>query len=391
MGSPVIQALIGKGLFDQIPATFSTFFFEQIKDWETLFPAEHAYFERLFTLLDQLPQEEAAELFAALREVERRMGVNEKNWPRKSFNLDQVDFLNRNAHYPEWRKTIAAIFARIDPVLEEQVRRQGRPRAVFVLAPEDLPVGPDRMWTRLQGRRVHLAQPFASAHIAGLFTADGAKPYDRWIIQADGTFPQPPGTVLLDYEALTAYRRRLMSEVQRIVETEKVQGPRELGAQLKKLRLLANEGGIAQDPVLAEFTRSVLLAGNGTLLVNNTFVEWATVQAVRRARPTMVAVSFGIRNKMKPFSSLLIYADQEASSPIPNQVDTLGSYIDLEVFYQYVWQEFEKYAEYQRNTVYVFAALGMDKLMVVAPPDFDTSGVAQPEQLTHQVAAWLNL
>ena len=30
--------------------------------------------------------------------------------------------------------------------------------------------------------------------------------------------------------------------------------------------------------------RSVLLSGNGTLLINNTFVEWATVQAVRRAK-----------------------------------------------------------------------------------------------------------
>ena len=74
-------------------------------------------------------------------------------------------------------------------------------------------------------------------------------------------------------------------------------------------------------------------------------------RAVRRARPSVVHVAFGVRNKVKPFSSVLIYTDQEAANPIPTQMDTLGSYVDLEVFYQYIWQEFEKYAEYRRNTV----------------------------------------
>ena len=40
------------------------------------------------------------------------MGVNEKNWPKGQFTLEQVDFLNRNAHYPEWREAVSAVFAR---------------------------------------------------------------------------------------------------------------------------------------------------------------------------------------------------------------------------------------------------------------------------------------
>ena len=51
--SPTLQALIDKGLFERLPATFSTFFFEQIQEWETLFPAERSYHERLFSLIDQ--------------------------------------------------------------------------------------------------------------------------------------------------------------------------------------------------------------------------------------------------------------------------------------------------------------------------------------------------
>jgi hypothetical protein len=195
----------------------------------------------------------------------------------------------------------------------------------------------------------------------------------------------------LDYEALAAYRQRLMDDVRHVVEKEQIRGPRELGARLRKMKILASEGGLSSDAVLAEFARAVLLAGNGTLLINNTFVEWATVQAIRRARPSMVIAAFGVRNKLKPFSSLLIYADQDKSSPIPTQVDTLGTYVDLEVFYQYIWQEFEKYAEYRRNTVHIFAAEGMDEALIIAPPDFKLPDKIAPEKLTAAAREWMQL
>ena len=139
------------------------------------------------------------------------------------------------------------------------------------------------------------------------------------------------GLVKLSYFALHRYRTRLMSEVDKVLKTQDIRGPRQLGDRLKQLKVLPSEDEAASDPILAEFLRSILLSGNGTLLINNTFVEWATIQAVRRARPSVVLVSFGIRNKIKPFSSLLIYTEQETTTPVPTQMDTLGSYVDLEV------------------------------------------------------------
>ncbi len=392
MISAALQALIDKGLFERIPATFSTFFFEQIKDWGTLFPAEHRYFERLFTLLDRLPQAEFDELFTGLRASELKMGVNEKNWPRRSFTLDQVDFLNRNAHYAEWRAGVAKIFSRLDPVLDADTARRGRPRFAAVISPAELPVGPDRLWKRLKGRRVSLAAPFDTAeHVMPLLALGEAAPYDRWIVQASDSWKAPAGVVSLNYEALEAYRKRLMDGVQNVVEKEQIRGPRELGVRLRKMKILPGEGAAASDAVLAEFTRAVLLAGNGTLLLNNTFVEWAAVQAVRRARPSMLVAGFGVRNKVKPFSSLLIFADQEKTNPIPAQVDTLGTYVDLEVFYPYIWQEFEKYAEYRRNTVFLFAAEGMDEAMLIAPADFTLPERAAGAQLTGALREWMRL
>jgi hypothetical protein len=403
--SPALQSLIEKGLLERLPVSFSSFCLDQMREWELLFPAERAYHERLFGMLDRSTPEAVERLFAPVREIERTMGVNDKNFPKGQFTLDQVDFLNRNPHYPEWRAAIAKVFAQIDPALDAEVARSGHARLAIVIAPAQLPADPSRMWTRFQGhgKRIAIdlpdhAESFVpllltgsendrgAPTIAQLFAA-GKKggPYSSWIVEAgsalSGLGQGSAPVTKYSYESLDSYRKRLMHEVQRVVEAQEAPGPRQFSARLKQMKIAASEGGLAHDPILGEFARAILLSGNGTLLINNTFVEWATVQAVRRARPSVAVVGFGIRNKVKPFSSLLIYADQESSNPIPSQMDTLGSYVDLEVFYQYIWQEFEKYAEYRNNTAYLFMGDGMEEMLAIAPSDFPLLSVTGPVKL----------
>lgn len=388
--SPYLQGLIDKGLFDRLPLTFSTFFYNEIKDWDLLFPAEQSYHERLFGLLDRSDPKLVEELFAPLRAIEVRMGVSRKNWPARRFTLDQVDFLNRSPYYEQWRKAISGIFSRLDPLLDEEIARSGRARLVIVTTPEEIAADPSRMWLRLaaHGKRVPLDD--GPLH----FNFGTNRPYDTWRITARGAETPDSSRVHLNYDALKPYRMRLMSEVRHLVEAEQIRGPRQLGVRLKELKLRSEESELARDPVLAEFTRAVLLTGNGTLLVNNTFVEWATVQAVRRARPSIAHVSFGVRNKVKPFSSLLIYTDQDTATPVATQKDVLGTYVDLEVFYQYVWQEFEKYAEYRHNTAYLFVGDGMDEMLVIAPPDFPllaARDAVKPERVSAVCKEWMGL
>ena len=154
--SPALQALIDKGLLDRLPVSFASFCLDQMKDWELLFPAERSYYERLFGLLDRSDSQAVDQLFEKVRDVERTMGVNETTFPRGQFSLEQVDFLNRNPHYSEWRGAIAQVFARLDPALDAEVARNGHARLVIVAAPAQLPADPDRMWLRLQnhGKRV---------------------------------------------------------------------------------------------------------------------------------------------------------------------------------------------------------------------------------------------
>ena len=416
--SPTLDALLQKGLLDRLPLSFAAFCFDQMKDWDLLFPAEHSYFERLFGLLDRSSPAAVDQLFGPVRAIELRMGVNQKTFPKAQFTLEQVDFLNRNPHYSEWRAAVAQVFGRLDTLLDAETARSGHARLVIVVAPSQLAADPSRMWTRIErhGKRIALElperdedflpllltgreRPHAAPTIAQLYTAGKrGGPYTSWMLESSALLSPlgapTPGVVQYSYQGLESYRKRLMREVQAIVETREVPGPRQLSARLKQLKILSSEGDLAADPILAEFARAILLSGNGTLLINNTFVEWATMQAVRRARPSVSLIGFGIRNKVKPFSSLLIYADQDATNPIPSQMDSLGSYVDLEIFYQYIWQEFEKYAEYRANTAYLFVGDGMEEMMVIAPPDFSLLSAAapqKPQQVFEHLRAWLNV
>jgi hypothetical protein len=398
--SAIIRQIIDRGLFDRLPATFSSYTFDRIRAWTMLFPAEQSYFERLLGMLDRSDPALVDQLFAPLAAVEKKMGVDRKAWTTREFNLGHVDFLQRSPHYAEWRRVIGDIFARIDPLLEEEVARNlSRPRLVIVAAPSEIPASPDRMWKRIDahGKRVPLkvaddmdvadylpllltGKPRAAA--PSLFSLNFGEPYAKWLIEAGASLSAiGTGAVTLSYAALEEYRNGLMKSVRDMLETKQLRGPQQLGTELRRLKTHAPPGDLGRDPLLADFVRSVMLAGNGTLLLNNTFTEWATVQAVRRARPVLTVVSFGVRNKIKPFSSLLIYQDQESATPIPSQMDTLGTFVDLEIFYQYVWQEFEKYAEYRGNTAYLFVGEGLDEMLVIAPPRFPLMKAAGPAAL----------
>jgi hypothetical protein len=402
--SEVIEKLIEAGLFDRLPVTFSTYFYEQIHEWDLLFPAEQNYYERFFGLLNQAEARELDGLFEPVRDAERRMGVTEAVWPKRSFTLQQVDFLNRSPHYPDWRKAVSGVFAQVDPVLDRETAAHGRPRLVVVLSPPEIPAGPDRLWMRIanHGKRVPVETPADAADyvpllltgkpraaaaptIADHLAASGASaPYSAWCVEAgDGlaAMSRHPAVVRLSYGHLAGYRARLQKQVQQVVEEERVPGPQQLSARLKQMKIRPGEAELAGDAILGEFARAILLSGNGTLLINNTFVEWASVQAVRRARPVATLISYGIRNKIKPFSSLLIYADQETTTPIPTQADMLGSYVDLEIFHQYIRQEFMKYAEYRGNTAFLFVADGADEMLAIAPPDFPLWKASQPPRL----------
>ena len=173
------------------------------------------------------------------------MGVNEKTWPRGQFTLEQVDFLNRNPHYPEWRAAVSKVFAQLDPVLDAEIARSGHARLVIVVAPSQLPADPGRMWTRFQGRGKRVAieppehaeeylpllltgeeQGRSAPTIAQLFAA-GKKggAYTSWIVEAGDGDVQPGNRVRpggeIQLRSAGPYRKRLMQEVRSVVDSRR--------------------------------------------------------------------------------------------------------------------------------------------------------------------------
>lgn len=362
---------------ERFPPTFTAYFADRIRDWNLLFPAEQNYVERLFGLLNRTEAQELDSLFARLRALETKMGVNPRTWKAGEFTLEHVDFLNRSPFNAQWRAEISRIFSVIDPALDAEIEATGARRLVIVLSPPELPVGADRLWGRLagHGRKVKLAPAESAAFLSTLLGSrlldKTSDPYATWLIETGRMLaPYANQGLRLSYQDLESCRTRLMAEVRKILDSEAVVGPRELGERLKRMNAVTGDAKLDRDPLLTEFVRSVLLSGNGTLLVNNTFVEWAVSQVARRVRPLLTVAAFGLRNKVKPFSSLLIFEDQDETNIIPSQIDALGTYVDLEIFYQYVWQAFEKYAEYRGKTAYLFLCEGVDEMFLIAPGDF---------------------
>src|SRR6202011_589435 len=279
--STELQSLIDKGLLDGLPVSFSAFCLDQMKEWELLFPAERNYYERLFGLLDRSTQAAVDMLFEPVLEIERKMGVNEKTWPKGQFTLEQVDFLNRNSHFPEWRNAVSGVFAQLDPLLDAEIERDGHSRLVIVIAPRQLPVGPDRMWMRLPGRGKRVAieapdrveqfvpllltgqeQARRAPTIADLFgNSKKGGSYTTWVVETGTGLSALTGdsksVVKYSYESLQQYRKRLMREVQRVVDTQEAQGPRQLSARLKQLKILGAEGDMVHYRIFSEFARAI--------------------------------------------------------------------------------------------------------------------------------------
>ena len=153
----------------------------------------------------------------------------------------------------------------------------------------------------------------------------------------------------LSYERLLPYRDVLMRALFSKVQTG-VESPQAFAAYARSLTLAPEPGALPNpDAIVQAFVRDVLLTGNGTLFVNNTFVEWAAVQALRRAQPRLLVTRYGVRDKLKPFSSLLLFSQPRTSDQIPLIEDPVGSFIDVEQLSYYVWVQAEKSAAYRRQ------------------------------------------
>jgi hypothetical protein len=443
--SPEARELVRQhqGVLDRVPPSFLANTLIELEKWPTLFEPEKAYFRALLAQLAALDTAQFQDIFGSLRAFEQRTGcdrvaVNDPD----TFQKRLLDHLYRSGQYAAWRREIDAIFQKVQPLVEARLYgAEQKPRLVVILYEEGIALERDKLWQRLHsmGTRVPLnidgaesrdafvravftgRSPVGTGQYAGslapqsqvdrtgptlfevLRDSQSFSPTDIWILEAGDSLHRlceasskggrSPCATGLSYERLQGYRQQLSEAISNKVLTG-VRGPLELAAWIKTLQVTPREGSTlyVDDRVLA-FTRDVFLAGAGTLIINNTFVEWAAVQALKRAQPRVLVVRFGVRDKMKPFSSLLLFSKPRPADQIPNLQDPLGSFVDVELLSYYVWLNAEEVAPYRDKTLYVLLADGADEMLVVGPgpgkPIVKVDGPAALTDVGATMAHWL--
>jgi hypothetical protein len=291
---------------------------------------------------------------------------------------------------------VDAFFQKVGPAVDAALFPADAPRRLVVqIYGGGIAIQPGRMWERFKdvGVRVPLrvdGTQNTASFLRGLFGADGrhagtmfsqeeapsAASHDAWLVEShealhevlDGAAAAPAAGLAvtgLSYDRLRAYRDELTRALYDKIRAG-VESPQAFAAYARSLKIAPETGALLhRDEVVQAFVRDVFLTGNGTLFVNNTFVEWASVQALRRAQPRVLFARYGVRDKLKPFSSLLLFSQPRQSDQIPLIEDPVGSFVDVEQLSYYVWLNAEKSAAYRNRTLYLFLAEAADEMLAV--------------------------
>ena len=332
----------------RLPATVHAFILVELQKWPTLFGPEQRYQRALLEHCRGLPRPELDQRDRGRSRASRRRPAShrltERN-PARFQDAAQALLRKRGLH-----GRLAQRGRRVLPGSRPGARGTALSRRC------SSPSGRPDLWQRHRGparetveplqrrRRPSAAEPgrdeqhrtvspgvvwrararaAASALFAGAATA--SSPLDAWLIEshealhalcdAGPTDGAAVGGALtgLSYDRLRAYRddltRALNSKIQSGVES-----PQAFAAYARSLQIAPPAGALLYSAdVLLAFVRDVLLTGNGTLLMNNTFVEWAAVQALKRAQPRILITRFGVRDKLRPFSSMVMFSQPRPS------------------------------------------------------------------------------
>ncbi|HJZ74964.1 MAG TPA: hypothetical protein VKE51_24685 [Vicinamibacterales bacterium] len=375
----------------RLPATVHAFILVELAKWPLLFTPEQRYQRALLDHLSRTPPHELERAVAAIARIEAESGVarlGERD-PARFQDASQA-LLRTRGLFASWRGEVDAFFQTIDPRLEAELYPADAPRRLVVLIyGSGIAVQRDRLWRPFKGMGVRVPLNLENAgtteeflrQLAGeveagrgapaLFTQTIDSPLDGWIVESDDALhalcgaATPAALTGLSYDRLRPYRDDLTRALYRKVQ-DGVDSPQAFAAYARSLRIVPPSGTLLNPAdILLAFVRDVLITGNGTLLVNNTFVEWATIQALRRAQPRILITRFGVRDKLKPFSSMVLFSQPRPTDHVPIAQDPAGSFIDVEQLSYYIWLNAEKNPAYRTRTLYLFLAEGADEMLAI--------------------------
>ncbi|MDR3718001.1 MAG: hypothetical protein P4K98_04315 [Bryobacteraceae bacterium] len=392
-------------LVARLPRSFGPTLNDQFRQWDLLFPAERRLLRRQLGWLAALPAGEFQRLFAPITALESRMEL--PKWQPGTAGLSIVDtgMIARSPHYPEWRTEVERIFSRVNAASEPASKLARLPRLLICALPPGLPVADQTLWPDLaaQGKWLQLASPFGEmeqALVASLakrrLSPDLEDIEATWVIECVDRLSQAvaaTSAVRFSWDSLAAARRVFLNRLNSV--------PRDLKSvdqttdDLRRLDLAPLLGpGLGDRPRVREFIRAVLLSGNGSLVFNNSFVQWGSSEALRRVEPQLLVAGFGIRPKLKPFSSTVLFEDQHRANPAPDQDDPAGSLIDAQMLSQYVYYTAARLAPNRDFTLTLFTCADLPLALALGPQTalarvVSGAGALDSERLAARLLAWL--
>ncbi len=363
-------------LISRLPRTFGPALNDQFQRWDLLFPAEQRRLTSQLDYLEGLSQIELKELFAPMADLESRMDL--PNWQpgTAGMSIQETGLLARSPLYPQWRTEVERVFAHIEEVILPLNRLRGLPRLILCTLPPGLPLGGESVWPELavNGAWAALSNPFLESENA-LVSALSKRAVNTgvediestWVIECTRDLSatvESTSAVEFSWDALDAIRRTFLDRFNAIHRD--LHSADRTTEELRKLDISQSLAPrLARIPRVREFIRSVLLSGNGSLVFNNSFVQWSASEALRRVQPQVLVARFGIRPKLKPFSSTVLFEDQHRSNPTPDSDDPAGSLIDGQMLSQYVHFAAQGVQAYQDRSVTLFACAGLSRVLVV--------------------------
>jgi hypothetical protein len=427
--SAQVQQVLNQGLLRRLPLSFLPFVNQHLRNWELLFPFERRYMSRLLIYLGNLQDGQFAALFHNIRELETRMGVSRwGGFSTQEETIEDSSLLARSPYYQEWRREVQRVFDQIEkeaPPLSEQAEGEKKGRLVLLILPARVPLDPTTLWARWQG----MGKPFAldlarpgqgpgfmealfrgagqkpgstSSRLLDVFTGARGEPVgDIWVIEAGtkvGDLLQSNlaggeaiQATVLSFQRLKLLRESFLENLNSI--RRDLADADSAYTRLRKMDISAwCPPEISAQPAAREFLRELLLNGNGGLVFPNSFVEWGSVESLRRARPSVLVAHFGTRNKPKPFTSVAVFENQEKASPQSEEEDLAGSAVDAQMLAYYVWLAAARYPEYYGRTACLCLAEELPTALVAAPPEFPLWKEKEPlrlERISALLGAWL--
>jgi hypothetical protein len=387
-------------LLKRLPRTFRPALNAQLKDWDRLFPAEQRSLRAQLDWVERLPAAGFEQLFAPVVKLEARMDLPSWGPSAAGLSIEDTGVLARSPLYPQWRAEVERVFARIDSGITAEARSRP-PRTLLVcLLPEGAPVPPGAIWPRLESQGCWretegpfgaMLGPLARA-VAARRPHPGEEAVERtWIIEYAPRLTSLPfdgPVVRLCFENLAGLRREFLSRLNAV--SKDIRSADHAFEQLRAVEIARFLNPALKAEVRQrEFVRELFLSGNGALLFGNSFVEWGASEAFRRVRMRTAFCGFGVRPKLKPFSSLALFEDQNRANPVPDQPDPEGSWADARPLAEYVYLAAERAQVYDGQLLAVFGSPDLSRVLLTPFPRAASAGKLGVNDLTGLALEWL--